>query len=185
MVSVIKPVFLPRYLIVSLPALVLVAGFGITRLPRMAAAAVLVGLVALSVEGTVRYYVRDFDLLREDWRGATAYITDHERPGDAILFHANQGRMPFEYYARLWQRPEPAIYFPGTNGAVTWHDFMGSPSRKELNAAASWHPRVWLVLSHTNEADPATEVAKSDLQGRFGPPVRADFQGVVILLYSR
>lgn len=184
-VSIVKPVFLPRYLIVCLPALVLLGGAGIARLPQMAAAAVLIGMTALSLQGTANYYARDFDLLREDWRGATAYVLEQERPGDAILFHANQGRMPFEYYARLAKRPEPVIYFPGSNGAVTWRDFMGSPSLHQLQQAAANHNRVWLVLSHTNDADPATKLAMGELEKVFGSPVARQFTGVKVLMYDR
>jgi hypothetical protein len=184
-VSIMKPVFLPRYLIVCLPALVLLAGAGIVRLPRLAATAVLIGMVALSLEGTANYYARDFDLLREDWRDATAYVLEHERPGDAILFHANQGRMPFEYYARLAKRPEPVIYFPGSNGAVAWRDFMGSPSLHQVHQAAANHDRVWLVLSHTNDGDVATKMATTELEKVFGPPVSKQCEGVTVLLYDR
>ena len=185
LVSVVKPVFLPRYLIVCLPALTLLGGAGLMRLPKLAASAALIGITALSLQGAAKYYAQDFDLLREDWHGATAYVTDHQQPGDAILFHANQGRMPFDYYAQLWNRPEPVIYFPGNNRAVTWHDFMGSPSRKDLDEAASGSRRVWLILSHTNEADPATKLAESTLANHLGPPAKTDFAGVQVLLYSR
>jgi mannosyltransferase len=185
LVSLIRPVFLPRYLIICLPALTLLAGAALVTLPKLAGTAVLIGMTALSLQGTANYYARDFDLLREDWRGATAYVTDHQQPGDAILFHANQGRMPFDYYAQLWKRPEPVIYFPGANRIVTWHDFMGSPSLTTLNEAAKESRRVWLVLSHTNDADPATKLSTTTLENHLGRPVRADFAGVEVLLYSR
>lgn len=183
--SLIRPVFLPRYLIICLPALTLLAGAALMTLPKMAAAAILIGMTGLSLQGTANYYARDFDLLREDWRGATAYVIEHQQPGDAIVFHANQGRMPFDYYAQLWNRPEPVIYFPGTNRIVTWHDFMGSPSSTTLNEASRESRRVWLVLSHTNDTEPATKLSTSSLENHLGPPVRTDFAGIEVLLYSR
>jgi mannosyltransferase len=184
-VSLLRPVFLPRYLIICLPPLTLLAGAALIQLPKLAATAVLIGMTALSLQGTANYYARDFDLLREDWRGATAYVTEHQQPGDAILFHANQGRMPFDYYAQLWNRPEPVIYFPGANRIITWHDFMGSPSLATLNEAAKESRRVWLVLSHTNDADAATKLSTTTLENHLGHPVRTDFAGVEVLLYSR
>jgi len=184
-VSVVRPVFMPRYLIFSLPALVLLAAAGIARLPRIAAGAVLIGIVALSLQGDAAYYARDFDLQREDWRAATSYVLDHQQAGDGIVFHANQGRMPFDYYSGLWHRPDPTIYFPGGNGQVTWRDFMGSPNSHQLERAVSHSGRVWVVLSHTNDADAAMRSVTGTLESHLGPPVRADFEGIQVLLYFR
>ena len=184
-VSVIHPVFLPRYLIVCLPALVLLAGAGVMQLPNLAASAVLIGMTALSMQGTASYYGRDFDLLREDWRDASAYVLDHQQSGDAILFHANQGRMPFEYYAQLWKRPEPTIFFPGHNDLVTWRDFMGSPSAHQVEAAVSGGGRVWLILSHTNDSDATTSAVTKTLQKYLSHRGTTQFSGIQVLLYSR
>jgi hypothetical protein len=54
-----------------------------------------------------------------------------------------------------------------------------------LNEAAKESRRVWLVLSHTNDADPATKLSTTTLENHLGRPVRADFAGVEVLLYSR
>jgi mannosyltransferase len=92
------PSFLPRYLIVALPALVTVAALGVSRLnPRVLRAAALAVLIALSIPPLVSYYRADFKE-GEDWRLAVAYVVRAERPGDGVVFLSRYGRRPFEYY---------------------------------------------------------------------------------------
>ena len=70
--SLIRPVFLPRYMLTCVAPLVLLAAAGLARLrPRWVARILVIAMLALSVRGTWAYYRADFDLGREDWRGAT------------------------------------------------------------------------------------------------------------------
>src|SRR6202030_4838745 len=95
-VSVVRPIFLSRYLMFCLPALLLGVAAGIARLrPASLAWALFAAISVLSVQGTLSYYRGDFDISREDWRSASAYILDHAQPGDGIFF-GTFGRMPYE-----------------------------------------------------------------------------------------
>jgi uncharacterized membrane protein len=83
-VSAIKPILNPRYLIVVLPAMAILAAYGIARLPRprLAAGALLL-LISLCV---VRLAVQATTPTKEDWRGAAALVLDRAQPDDAIFF---------------------------------------------------------------------------------------------------
>jgi hypothetical protein len=96
--SFVRPILYPRYLIVVLPSLVTIAALGIQSLPHRVMRCVALGaLLALSVFQLPPYYGTS---IREggDWRSATEYVLRDRHPGDGILFLGIYGRRPFEYY---------------------------------------------------------------------------------------
>ncbi|HEV2114617.1 MAG TPA: glycosyltransferase family 39 protein, partial [Terriglobales bacterium] len=155
--SLIRPVFLPRYLLTCVAPLVLLAAAGLARVrPHWVAAIVVLAMLALSVRGTLAYYRADFDLSREDWRDATQYMLQNARPGDGILFHSAQARMPFEYYAEEKPaRSEMRVIFPayGTDGRLSYLDFLANARNAPLGTIPSHYGRVWLVLAHNQLKD--------------------------------
>ncbi|HLX76001.1 MAG TPA: glycosyltransferase family 39 protein, partial [Terriglobales bacterium] len=162
--SLIRPVFLPRYLLICVAPLVLLAAAGLAHLrSRWASTILLVIMLVLSVRGTVAYYRADFDLGREDWRDATGFILNQAMRGDGILFHSAQARMPFEYYSEQQPaRREMRVIFPEYGGAekMSYLDFLANARNAPLDAVPAHYPRVWLVLAHNQlkngEADPTT-----------------------------
>ena len=98
LLSFANPMFYPRYLIFVLPAMVTIAGIGISSLPSRPLRVLAVGaFAALSVSPLRSYYGTS---VREggDWRAATAYIAREDQAGDDIVFLSRYGRGPFEYY---------------------------------------------------------------------------------------
>jgi mannosyltransferase len=189
--SAIRPLFLPRYFLLCLPALLLLAAAGLGRIrsPWIMTGATLV-LVVLSLQGTASYYRQDFeDVERENWRAASEYILTHSRPGDAVMFHVPMGRMPYEYYQSL--RPGsaagPAVLYPSHGDRIGFLDFVEKPSYRQLEGEVSEHRRVWLVLSHAGDPSGTDETssALSQLIAAGHPGVQAhDFAGLEVLLYS-
>jgi mannosyltransferase len=183
--SLIRPVFLPRYLLTCVAPLVLLAAAGLARLrARWLAMIVLVLMVALSVRGTWAYYGADFDLAREDWRGATAYIVQNSRQGDGILFHSAQARMPFEYYAAAHaERRAVHVIFPayGDAGRLSYLDFLANAKNAPLPAIPGHYGRVWLVLAHNQlkdgQADSTTMAIEQYLGSKYTAPAERDFSG--------
>lgn len=97
-ISFVRPIFYPRYLIVVLPTLVTIAALGVESLPhRVMRGVAVVALLALSVFQLPSYYGTS---IREggDWRSATEYVLRDRHAGDGILFLGIYGRRPFEYY---------------------------------------------------------------------------------------
>ena len=148
MLSKHKPVFVYKYLIVSLPALVLIAGIGAANIKNRYIPIILVILlVSLSIRAIVTsYYPKE----KENWREATNYILTHANSGDAILFYAPYIKQPFEYY-RKKKNAHPDILhciYPsplGDDPETLFPDFY--PDRNLFNEK---YKRIWIVLSHDN-----------------------------------
>lgn len=107
-----KPVFVARYVIGSLPALFVLAAYGITRwLPGMkslAAATIACGAVAIAS------LVLAPPSPREDWRGAVAEVQQSLGEGDCVLILPSYNGASWEYYHRdkleclLWSTEQVA-----------------------------------------------------------------------------
>jgi mannosyltransferase len=154
--SVVRPVFLARYLIPCLPALVLTVATGITQLrPRALAWIFIAAISVFSILGDTSYYRRDFDLDREDWRAATSYVLDRAQPGDGAFFYANFGRLPFEFY-RSQRHPSPRwpeALVAANGGDWGYRDSIFAYLGEELRDARPAGDRVWLVLSYDTSSN--------------------------------
>lgn len=183
--SLIRPVFLPRYLLTCVAPLVLLAAAGLARLrSRWVAALLLLSMLALSLRGTLAYYRADFDLSREDWRAATQIILSYARPGDGILFHSAQARMPFEYYSEQQPaRRQMRVIFPdyGRENKLSYLDFLANAKNAPLDAIPADYLRVWLVLAHNRlkdgEPDPTTAEVERFLADNYVLARERDFEG--------
>ena len=183
--SLLRPVFLPRYLLTSVAPLVLLAAAGLVRLrPRAVAAVLFLVMLAISLRGTQAYYRADFDLGREDWRTATAYVLEHCRAGDGLLFHSAQARMPFEYYAG--GRPDRGnlgVIFPayGAGGKLSYLDFLANAKNAPLASIPAHYSRVWLVLAHNRlkggEPDATTAALERFLADHYQLAAERAFEG--------
>jgi mannosyltransferase len=189
--SAIRPLFLPRYFLLCLPALLLLAAAGLGRIrsPWIMTGATLV-LVVLSLQGTASYYRQDFeDVERENWRAATEYILTNSRPGDAVMFHVPMGRMPYEYYQSLRPGPAagPAVLYPSHGDRIGFLDFVEKPSYRLLEGKVSEHRRVWLVLSHAESpsgTDETSSALSQMIAAGHGGVQAHDFAGLEVLLYT-
>jgi len=188
-VSFARPLFLPRYFFFCLPALLLLAAAGLARLgSRWLLALALLVFVALSVRGTMSYYRQDFDLGRDDWRGATRLVLSQARPGDAIVFQVAMGRMPYAYYRSLQDAAlGPVVLYPHHGDRITFLDFVEKPDLAQLERSLLQYPRVWLVLSYAETPtglDPTTQTIEN-LTGRSHPVSEQKFRHPDVILYTR
>ena len=200
LISQLKPLFLPRYFILVLPALILLAASGLERVisGRRAQSSASQGLMAgalalfvlLSLRGDLAYYRKDFDIAREDWRGATHYILANSHPDDVIIFHQAMGRMPYEYYRSLdVEATVPTVVYPFHGARLTYRDFYaGRPPDDFLLRAARDYGRVWVVLSHNRTAagvDPVTKALDSVFQQNYGGVQVTRFPEIELRKYDR
>src|SRR5579864_684444 len=190
--SIARPVFLSRYLIICVPALVLLAGAALIRLPSVwLQAAVLLLLVGFSMKGVRSYYRGDFDIGREDWRGVTQYVLAQSRTGDGLVFHAALGRMPFEYYELRAGAgiTKPAFAFPDSGPRITPADFLANAKRAPIAAIAHDYSRIWLVLAHNQwpgrGPDDVTKNLEAALADSFPCAATRQFTEIQVVLYSR
>ena len=195
LLSMARPLFLGRYFIFCLPALVILAAAGVARLRQTWLLGVtLAAMLLLSLQGTASYYDRDFDLERDDSRGAANYILDHAQPGDAILFHIAEARVPYEFFKAI-RASEPSggaadgpeIIYPRHGDHLDYRDFTGKPSSDFVQSVPSHYSRVWLVLMSNRAAghsDATTLMLNQTFGESFQRVERTQFPEVEVRLYS-
>ncbi len=88
-VSLFRPLYVDRYFMVFLPAVIVLTVQGWLCLPvkrwRVPVTAGLAGLLALSGTISVLATIRRGDDVKEDWRAAAVYVEQYRQPGDALL----------------------------------------------------------------------------------------------------
>ncbi|HKN35850.1 MAG TPA: glycosyltransferase family 39 protein [Terriglobales bacterium] len=191
-VSIVRPLFLGRYFVFCLPALVLLAGAGLARVNRTWLLILALGVfLVLSLKGTMSYYDHDFDLTRDNWAGVSKYVLTNSHPGDALVFHAAMGRMPYQFFQSLARNSAtaPAIVFPGKGGSLDFHELLAKPTPEDLRAIAVEYNRVWVVLMNHGTAsypDTTTRVLDEIFSRSFPEPERQNFfPATEVRLYSR
>jgi hypothetical protein len=132
-ISLVKPIFVGRYILIAVPALIAVAAIGFTRMRPMLVGVVLVGAtVVLGSIGLGGWYRA---VPKQDWRTAAATIVAEAQPNDAVLIvpPAAYRNLALTYY--LTRVPAD-----GTRPPV-----LRLRSTEELAGLAATHPRVWVI----------------------------------------
>lgn len=186
-VSIFRPVFAPRYLIISLPAWILLAAVGMSSMrPRLLGYLAAGVVVWLGIGGIRSYYKADFDIGRNDVRSATNYILDHAQPGDGVVFYILSTRFPYDYYAAHrnagWK---PDILWPGNNSGVGWHDFMGVPAASRVPDFSRGHDRIWVVTTPLPPNDARFAAFEAALDHEYKLTGTQDFPFVRVMLFAR
>jgi mannosyltransferase len=196
LLSLARPVFLGRYFIFCLPALIILAAAGLANLRKMWIFCVcLTAMLLLSLEGTLRYYDHDFDLERDGSEAAANYVYDHALPGDAIVFHIAEARIPYEFVGSLRGKDpagklasDPEIIFPRHGDRLDYRDVTGKPSGELLRSLPSHYGRVWVVLMSnggSDHPDATTAMLEENLGGSFPRMERMQFPQVEVRVYGK
>jgi uncharacterized membrane protein len=169
--------FVSRYLIVSLPPLVILAAIGISEIRgllglrvALVSAVMLVVLEAISVRGVYAYYT-EFE--KEDWRGITNAIASQWQPGDGMLFYTPWIEGDIKQYLALLG--EPAAEMDSIVPEKPWTRFIHTPEARDQHAIAEFLPdepqRVWLILAH-NRTPQDRAVMTNEIQEALGSKYR-------------
>jgi len=190
LLSLARPLFLGRYFIFCLPALVILAAAGLAKLRRTwLLAGTLAAMLLLSLQGTFSYYDHDFDLERDGMEAATNYVLDHSQPGDAILFHIAEARVPYGFFRSIRaSAPGPEIIYPRHGDRLDYRDFTGKPTSDLAHSVSGHYSRVWLVLMSNGapgHRDATTLMLNQTLGESFPRVERVQFPQVEVRLYSR
>jgi hypothetical protein len=167
-VSILKPIFYPRYALMCVPACVLLAGQGLTTLgkyvPRWlpVSSAVVLVMILLSLS-CVREYYDNFQTYGHDWRGVTRYVLSQQKPGDAAIFYTLSGHRVFDYYLARERESDkkkssPSVLFPLALDRASIENHTGP------------YCRVWLVLHQTrptDETEAQTELIRAAMGTHF------------------
>ncbi len=158
-----QPLFQPRNLLMSVPAVALILGaaIGHPRLPRYAGPAALVVLVALrALQLGASYGVSP-----EPWRQAAAYVQARARPGDCSAFYPLDGRMAFQYYigaSRTADGRAPRSILPVSPwGTVQpYVERYNTLTPRQIARRDAGCRRLWFISSHEGQLDgPAQSLA--------------------------
>lgn len=181
-ISFAKPVLYPRYLLMSVPAAVLLAGQGLVMIGRQGSRgrivlpAALAAMLALAFLGVHRFDSEIGDS-GNDYRGLSNYILEHKQPGDAVILYNFAGGWAFDYYTRRYselggQGAAPTILFPLTF------------ERNSLIHRTDPYRRVWVALAQ--EIPTPDSIANYELlhttlgQGRFHLAEQKEFLGTTM-----
>jgi len=199
LLSLARPVFLSRYMIFCLPALLILAAAGLARLNHWLLSPTLVLVLLLGLQGTAFVYGHDFDNERDASGAATEFILDYSEPGDAIVFHIAETRVPYEFFrsqraGRNTASPDfttplgPEILFPRHESGLDYRDFTGKPALEFIRDAAPHYSRVWLMLMNNGPVkrpDPTTQMMSQALPEVLPKVQRWQFTKVEVRLYSK
>ena len=196
LLSLVRPIFLARYFIFCLPALIILAAAGLANLRRTWMMAVcLAAMLLLSLQGTFSYYDHDFDLERDGSEAAANYVYRHAEPGDAMLFHIAAGRVPYDFFTslqaangRISLAAGPEIIFPRHADHFDYRDVTGKPSSDLISFAAGKYTRLWVVLMSNgtpDHPDATTLMLNQTLAESFPRVERVQFPQVEVRLYSK
>jgi len=167
LVSVVRPVFFHRFLIICLPAWMLAVAVGTCALSQMRwRTAAIVAVCALSLVSTWLSYSR----MREDWRGAVNFLIDNARSQDKVVYYRGVGQFAAESY-RDWMPGgggnRPVAVEVGAPG-VDWRTKIGSPRR------------VWLVEYPSNISDDTLRTVEAELHRRYSAVDSRAFRAITV-----
>ena len=197
--SFLHPVFLPRFLIFCQPALLILVAAGIARLrkPVLIAPALAV-VVLLGLQGVFYVYGHDYDDQRDGSSAAVNFILDHARPGDAIIFHISEARVPYEFFRSLRAGENtaspnftgqlgPYILFPHFGPGLDYSDFKGRPVPEILRSVFPGYSRVWVMFMYSQGggAGRTTAMLTRLLPQSFPDHQCREFPKVEVCLYDR
>jgi mannosyltransferase len=182
LVSLRLPIYIDRFLIVSLPPYLVLVGYGMTQIRRdvLRYGLATAMLTVLAFHTTLIYFNPVF--AKEDWRGAIAYIESCAQEGDLIVSRYVQDDLLVNYY-----------YHGSLERAV-----MGTgPATVPPQVLAQDHLRMWLIYRPPQESPRViTRHEPFRLEDERDPSVRAwlaanqddllaerNFPGVYVALY--
>lgn len=153
-VSAVKPLLVDRFVLMCLPAILLLAGSAIDsmlkwgRMGQWVGAFACFAVLSLSLYASRAQYRTAANLI-DNHKAMTRYILSEQQLGDAAIFYTPAAHMSFRYYATLAGAGRtPTIVFPNFGDVPT--GAQPAPSWQQIEAASAAYPRVWLVLDWTS-----------------------------------
>jgi len=167
LVSVARPVFFHRFLIICLPAWLLACAVGACA-PRHRPIRfwAIAGVCTLSLVSTTMSYSRP----REDWRGVVNYLIDNARSQDVVLYYQPVGNWAAESY-RDWL-PGGSANRPAAVGVTA--------QSNDWRAKIAGARRVWLVEYPENLSDDTARALEAELHSRYTAVATQGFRAITV-----
>lgn len=181
----VTSVFVHRYLIVSLPGMVLLAAAGVSCLRRVWIQAIIIGLVFYLSARSLHWWYTGYE--KDDWRATISAVESQGRAGDAAIFYWYTGKRAFEYYHSR-TAGKTAHMVPLELGP--WHK-KGRRARRELDrelleSLPDTYDRVWLILWADTAIDvPDRSVIFDALQTDYACISEQSFRRIRVMLFQK
>ena len=143
-----EPIFVDRYVLVSVPAVLMLAAIGIARLPLVLCLAIGV-VVVLAWAGPTAKAMRW--QANENWWGAFRASTARQLPGDVVL--AGDGWPVLSHYFSLQSRPRPEQVYAIWPKATDTRPFARRPG-VDIDASLAELPSERTIWLYTFEGEP-------------------------------
>ncbi|WP_446220798.1 glycosyltransferase family 39 protein [Micromonospora sp. IBHARD004] len=156
--GLVVPLWVPRYLVFTVPFGCLLAGAALAgvRLAPALAVVVLAGLLGLPDQAALRRTHEWPRSVTVDYRGVARVIADHQQPGDVIVFSPRDSWLFLDlgtaYHLGSWQPRDVLMVRDQRQRADLWASECDRPA--ECLAGAR---RVWLVVAG-RRSDPVAAV---------------------------
>lgn len=190
LLSLVKPLFGARWLLLVAPALVLLMSHGVWQITRVRAAqGLLAAIVAVSLVSTALFYPR---APHDDFRSVAGHVLAHAEPGDGIVFLPWFTRGGFSVYAD--QHPATRDRLDPLDPDPEWGDWLlidqpptVTPERADRLLAG--HDRVWVVeragVESAPQAGDATVFTEALAANGYEAVDRQPYPGLTVTLYER
>jgi hypothetical protein len=141
--SLLKPLFVNRYVIVSLPALTLLVALGIGRLPRVPAAATLAVVVLASASAVSAGYTAQY----KPWDWLATHLADQGTERDGLVLWSEPTKVLSAQVVRFGLADEmPELAWPWRDWSHNPYESAVPPTMAPSDALAECrYERVWLV----------------------------------------
>jgi len=170
-VSMVRPAFYHRFLIICLPSWVMMTAVGALQIRRRLSRISAIGCVCiLSLVSTVILYTR----VTEEWRGVVMYLIANAHVGDRVLYYQSLGAFAAENY-RNW--------LPGGSAPRPQAIEVSSPSA-DWEQKIGHAPRVWLVLYRAKADDADSRAIEQELLKAYDAGAEKSFRGVTVVEYE-
>lgn len=167
--------FSPRYLVVIVPALILLAASGLAVL-RWKIAQVVLGLCLLLL--CLRYVPTYYQNAQvEDWRTGTQWLQQNYRANDGLICYDNsQGcAVDIEYYLQAYPSGSAHFdadspgYFPWVDYDTTNHlgDYKQALNTDAIQVYGAQHPRLFFGLGRASANDPQVQITLQWLNAHY------------------
>jgi hypothetical protein len=171
----IRPVYVLRYVLPSLPFFLLLLAAGLCELRSVLWWTGFAVLVSVNLVGTFEYYLFPS---KPPWSDVAAYFGSRVRPGDKLAIVPFYEWFPFKHYLSLpgtSQAPYNLI-FPATDSLVY------SPRANEIsNALAPTYSRLWIITMPLKTGEP---LVLKELINRYKCSSRKAFGEITVALYA-
>lgn len=197
--SFLRPVFLPRFLIFCQPPLIILAAAGVAQLRKpWLTVPVLALILLLAMQGIFFVYGHDYDDQRDASGEAANFVLDHAQPGDGIIFHIAETRLPYEFFRslragentaspRFTRQLGPEILFPEFGRGLDYSDFKAKPIPEILRSELPNYSRIWVMYMYNQAGGAArtTAMLRGLLAQFFAHTECRDFSKVEVCMYTR